>query len=155
MKILIAYYSRTGITKKVAENLQKLLNCDIEEIIDTKDRTGPKGYLLSGRDALFKKLTKLKEVKKDPSKYDLIIIGSPVWSFHVSTPVRTYINENLKKFKKVAFFCTMGGSGDVNTFNDMKDLCKQDPLSKLTFLTKEVIDNSYEIKLKNFIKEIL
>ena len=38
MKTLIAYYSRTNVTKGIAETLQKKLNCDIEQIRDTKNR---------------------------------------------------------------------------------------------------------------------
>jgi flavodoxin len=39
-KILVLYYSRTGITKVLASYIAKLLNADLEEIVDTKKRTG-------------------------------------------------------------------------------------------------------------------
>ena len=34
MKTLLVYYSRTNITKEIAETIQKKLDCDIEEISD-------------------------------------------------------------------------------------------------------------------------
>ena len=40
MKTLIVYYSRTNITKQIAEKLQSELNCDIEEISDDKKYGG-------------------------------------------------------------------------------------------------------------------
>ena len=43
MKILIAYYSRTGVTRKIAEKLKEKLGCDIEEIESVKDRSGMGG----------------------------------------------------------------------------------------------------------------
>ena len=67
MKMLVVFYSRTGNTRKVAEELEKVLECDMEEIIDTKNRSGSLGYLRSGRDAMNRKLTVLQDVINDPS----------------------------------------------------------------------------------------
>ena len=78
MKALVVYYSRKGRTKKVAETISNIISCDIEEIADTKDRTGLLGYIHSGRQAMKKKLTAIKNTEKEPSKYDLVIIGTPV-----------------------------------------------------------------------------
>ena len=54
-KILIAYYSRSGTTKTVAEFLQEKLSCDLEEIISTKERSGVVGFFICGREATKKK----------------------------------------------------------------------------------------------------
>lgn len=153
MKTLVVYYSRTGTTKKIARDIRKEFNCDIEEIIDTKDRNGPLGYLMAGKDATLKKLTKIR-TKKDPSKYDLIIIGTPVWAFTMSSPVRTYISAFRDKFKKIALFCTMGGSGDEKTLKDMEILAKKFAKAKLSLKTLDVQNNNYMDKLKKFIKEL-
>ena len=77
MKTLIVYYSRTGRTKKIAEEIHKVLGGDIEEIQDMKPRSGIIGWLGAGKDARSKTLTTLKPVEKNPSQYDLIVIGSP------------------------------------------------------------------------------
>ncbi|MGZ7109578.1 MAG: flavodoxin family protein, partial [Methanobacterium sp.] len=61
MKILVVFYSRTDNTRKVAEEIKNSLDCDIEEIIDTQNRSGPLGYMRSGRDASRGKLTILKD----------------------------------------------------------------------------------------------
>ncbi len=106
MKILVAYYSRTGTTRKVAEAIAGILKCDIEEVIDKKSRSGALGWLKSGRDAGSKKLTTIEETKNDPGLYDVVAIGTPVWNGTMSTPIRTYIVQHRESFKKVAFFCT-------------------------------------------------
>ena len=51
MKILIVYYSRTNVTKMIAEKLQKELKCDIEEISDNGNYNGKLGYLKGGMTA--------------------------------------------------------------------------------------------------------
>ena len=151
MRALVAFYSRTGTTKKVAEYMSKNLNCDIEEIIDTRNRSGALGYLSAGKDATFRQLTKLKEIKKDPKDYDLVIIGTPIWSWNISTPIRTYISQN--SFEKVAFFCTMGGSGGERAFKEMGEMSKK-PIAVVALTTKEATAGTYKEKARKFIKEI-
>lgn len=154
MKALIVFYSRTGTTKKVALAISKNVKSDIEEIFDVKSRKGIIGYLKSGREAMLKKLPEIKQTKKKPSSYDLIIIGTPVWGYNMSSPIRTYITNNKKGFKKIAFFCTMGGSGSERTFKEMELLCEKKPEAKLVLTTKGVIRDGYIDKVKEFIKKI-
>ena len=45
MKTLCLYYTRTNTTKTAMEHLAKLLNADIAEYTDGKDRSGVKGYI--------------------------------------------------------------------------------------------------------------
>jgi len=52
VKPLVVFYSRTGTTKKVGEALVDLLQCDNEELIDTKKRTGPLGAYSLGETQL-------------------------------------------------------------------------------------------------------
>ncbi len=153
MKTLVVYYSRSGSTKKIAEEISSKMNCDIEEIIDNKNRKGIIGWLKSGRDARSKNLTTIREMQKDLEKYDLIAIGTPIWAAFMVPAVRTFINENKGKFKNVAFFCTCGSSGDAKAFGDMEDYIGITPLAKLTITRKELIGD-HEDKLKVFIKGI-
>jgi len=154
MKSLVVFYSRTGITKKLAQEISKNLKCNIEEIFDTKNRQGIFGYLKSGRDAMSKRFTRLKPITKNPSKYDLIILGTPVWVGTLSTPIRTYIHENRDNFKKIAFFCTLGGSGAEKTFRDMENICNKKPIATLLIRAKEIKNNTYSEKLKEFMNKL-
>jgi flavodoxin len=138
MKALVVYYSRTGHTRKVAEDIAKELQCDREELVDTVNRSGPIGWVNSGRQASQGAMTKLQPLKNDPSSYDIVIIGSPVWAAHVSTPVRTYLAENKEKIKKVAFFTTLGNIGDESTFKDMETICGKTPAAILAVRVKEL-----------------
>jgi len=154
MKSLIVFYSRTGVTKKLARAIQSLLSCDVDEIIDLKKRGGPLGYIISGKDAMQKKQTPIKPLEKDPSAYDLIIIGTPVWAWTMSCATRTYIMQNRAKFKNVAFFCTAGGSGITSTFRRMEELSGKKPIAVLGLTTKEVVKNLSKDKIQEFIKSL-
>lgn len=124
MKILIAYYSKTGTTKKLAEILSDKLDADIEELEDRKKRSGILGWILGGRDGMKKIPTEIGKIKHDLSKYDLVLIGGPLWGFNSVAPAaRTFLTQNISKIKKVAFFMTRGG-GKPSTaaLVDLKDI---------------------------------
>lgn len=154
MKTLVAYYSRTGTTKKIALEIAGKLGAETEEIKDTVDRSGMKGYLLAGRDAMQKNLTVLEPTVKNPADFDLVIIGTPIWGWNMSAPIRTYITEKKSIFKNVAFFCTMGGSGDDKAFAEMENILGEKPLAALALLTRDVVKNKFAEKLEKFISQI-
>jgi len=150
-KILVVYYSRTGTTKKVAEELSKKLKADSKELIDLKNRKGAVGYILAGSDATLKKKTKLKKTRKDPGKYECIIIGTPVWAWSMTPAVRTYILKNKKKLKasKVAFFCTMSGMAG-KTLKEMEAVSGTQAFATTEIATREVLNKKYSKKLNAF-----
>ena len=106
MKALIIYYSRTDITKKVAESIKTKLKCDIERIEDVKTRKGKLGFIMSCREAVMKKTPTIKPMSIDPKDYDIIIFGTPVWANNIASPLRTYLTNNKDKTKDIALFCT-------------------------------------------------
>ena len=161
MKILIALYSRTGVTRKVAGLIGKELSksyksgqCDIEEITDKVKRDGAIGCLRCGREATLKKIPAIDTPKNNPSNYDLVIIGTPIWAFTMASPVRAYLTSMKSKFKKVAFFCTQGGSGAERAFEHMQELCGKKPIAKLTLSTNEVMKEDCKNKVERFVKSL-
>jgi flavodoxin len=155
-KALVIFYSRTGTTKKVAKQISEKLSSDIEELVDKKDRKGPMGYILGGRDAMKKIPTQIEKTKKSVSKYDLIILGTPVWAFAMAPALRTYIldNKDTIKDKKFALFCTMGGSGAKNTMDEIESIIGKKAASRMELLTKEVVKGDFSERLNDFLKKI-
>jgi len=150
MKTLVVYYSRTGHTRTAGEELAKELACDMEEIVDTANRSGPLGWVMSGKQASGKALTKLQPLKKDLSQYDLVIVGTPVWAGTISTPVRTFLVENKDRLKKIAFFVTMGGRGDASTLQGMEEACGKKPEATLALKTGDIKKGTFAEELKKF-----
>ncbi len=156
MKCLLVFYSRTGTTKKIAESISKEMNCEYEEIIDTKKRKGRFiGFIKSGFAATREKLTIIKEIQKDPKLYDTVILGTPIWNKRMPPAIRTYITENKNRFKSVAFFCTMGGKGGPETFESMTKLCEKSPISTLAITKNEIKNELHLDKIKNFSQQFM
>lgn len=157
MKTLVVFYSRTGRTKAVAEKLVEALGCDSEEITDLKNRRGLIGFFRSGYDAVSRRLTVIKPLQRNPSKYDLVIIGTPVWVGTVSAAVRTYVHMNKKFFpKKVVFFCTYGGGSEdaKKVFVEMQGLVERKPVAVLGLKADET-KGDFQKKIKGFVEEIM
>lgn len=152
MSVLVAYYSRTNITKKLAEEIAAKLNADIEEINPKVNYNGKIGYMRGGKDAISEKIIDLEQTKYDPSNYDVVYLGVPVWAGKSATPMISYIKENEGKFNEVKFFVTAGSSGFEGTFEQMKKFVGKAPQKTLALTTKEVKKEEYANKLESFIK---
>jgi flavodoxin len=154
-RILIVYYSRTGTTRQLAQALAAALQCDTEEIVETKSRSGILGYLRSVIEARRQRPSDtMVTAIKDPSLYDLVILGTPVWAWSASSPIRAYMMANRTRFAAVAFFCTCGGSGSDSAFAQMQQLAGKAPRGCLFLTARQVVKQRFEPRLRQFLLEL-
>lgn len=149
MKTLIVYYSRSGITEKIAKLIQKELNCDIEEITDDNNYNGKIGYMKGGMNASMGRTSKLNPISKNPGDYDLVIIGTPVWASNMATPIYTYLLEYKDDINEIASFCTCISGGYDKTLKKINIVSGKNSISTM-YLTSKDIENPEE-KINNFI----
>lgn len=154
MKTLLVYYSRTGITKGIAEEISKSIDCDVEEIVDKEKRTGIIGYIKSGYETARNKLPDIEAPKYDLSKYDLLIIGTPVWAGKMSVPVKAYLEQNMDKIPNLACFCTCGGSGIDGTLTGIAEYVKISPLASFGLKSADIKSGSYSSVIEKFVNDI-
>jgi flavodoxin len=165
MRILIVYYSRTGITKKVAFHIKNLFSeifhedvqVDTEEIIDKKNRKGMFSAILGAIDAFRKNPTQIKPINQRLQDFDLVIVGTPVWASTVPSSIRTFFQNYASDISQAAFFCTMGSSGDQKTFAVMEKLLTKPPIHTMSFKVNDVKKNSekFSVDLGNFVKDLI
>ncbi len=111
-KILIVYYSWSGITKSVAERMQRTLRCDIFEIVPAAPYPSDsyETHYRAVEERKPGKLPKLAGKLPDLTSYDVILLGGPVWSDYIATPLASYIQQSDFTGKKVAGFWTDAGT---------------------------------------------
>jgi flavodoxin len=155
MKTLVVYYSRTGLTKKIATLISTKLKADLDEIIDKKDRSGAMGYMRAGKDAMKNELTSIT-FTYDPKDYDIILIGGPVWAWTVSPAVRTYLDKNadVLKIKTVAFFATQSSDGAEKKFAAMESVLGMKPVATLVINGKDFRSEVHIQKVDRFIDNL-
>ena len=154
MRTLVAYYSRTGNTKFVAEKIAKCLNAETCEVIDKKNRKGKLAFVICGYESRRKKLTEI-EVSKTIDNYDLIIIGSPVWSDGITPAIRTFIEKNELSGKQVAIFVTLKGNNPKKALVKFKEaILPEIPLTELGIIGDLKNREKSEQQIMNWCKEI-
>ncbi len=112
-KVLVLYYSQTGTTKAVAEELQARLGADIEEILPVQAYDGSYQETISRgmQEMNGGSMPAIQPLKADVSKYDVIFLGYPVWFGTYANPIGTLLDEVDFSGKKLVPFCTFGSGG--------------------------------------------
>lgn len=121
--VLILYYSQTGATASVANQLKSRMNADIEEIICEDPYSGD-------FEATIERCKKeheqgitpaIKPVKSDVQKYDIIFLGYPIWFGTYASPIATLISKARFEGKMIVPFCTFGSGGLESSIKDLKE----------------------------------
>lgn len=125
-KRLVAYFSASGVTKKVAEMVAKAADCDLYEI------TPKVPYTTADLNWMDKKSRSSVEMSDktirpeivgadlDVSAYDEILIGFPIWWYVAPTIINTFLESHDFAGKKIILFATSGGSGFGNTVKELQ-----------------------------------
>jgi hypothetical protein len=151
MKTLIVYHSRTGNTRRVAQALARRLHADVDEIRIVQPMGGAIGYAMCALESMAGLAPALRPSHRDPSRYDLVVVGTPVWFWNVSSPVRSWLEANPPRHR-VAFFCTMGGSGGRRAFATMADLAGREPVATLALPEHEL--GHADVALDAFVRRL-
>ncbi len=103
----VAYFSRSGNSKRIAEKLARGLGCKTIEITDSMDWSGIVGFVKAGFYTSKNKDLPVKVIGKIYDK-DEIIVVSPVWASHPAQAVRIYLRG--REFSKTHLVLTSSGS---------------------------------------------
>ena len=118
MKTAVVYYSMSGNTRYTAESVAEALGADLIPLVPKKayPDAGFKKFFWGGKSALMGDKPALEPYDFDGRKYDLILLGSPVWAGTFAPPLRSFVEENraaLQDKRIAVFFCCSGGPGKV------------------------------------------
>jgi len=154
-KILVAYYSLSGNTARVARDLAARLGADIESIQDPGHGVGFFGYLKDSLDALRKVPAKIGPLARNPDDYALTIVGTPVWAGRMTPAVRSYLQQTQGRLGKVACFVTSGNTDVAKIVPAIELLADTRLAASASFNARELQQKSvYEQKLAAFLNEI-
>lgn len=126
-KILVAYFSASGVTKNIAEKMAKASGADLFEIAPEQPYTRAD---LNWMDKKSRSTVEMKDrncrpkmsAKPDVSGYDVILVGFPVWWYREPSIIDTFMESADFTGKTVVPFCTSGGSGLGDSAVNMQQL---------------------------------
>jgi flavodoxin len=115
-RMLVIYYSETGTTKTVAEELQRQTGADIDSIVAQEPYTGifQETIQRGQREMQSGQMPALKPLTKKLADYDVAFLGYPIWFGTYANPIATLVKECDFADMTVVPFCTFG-SGGLNT----------------------------------------
>lgn len=127
-KVLVTYFSASGVTKKMAEKLSEAVGADIFEIKpevpytdadlnwqDSKSRSTVEMKNRSSRPAIAEKLENMNQ-------YDVVFVGFPVWWYREPSIIDTFMEQYDFAGKTVVPFATSGGSPVGDSAKNMQEL---------------------------------
>src|SRR5665647_1930160 len=111
MKTSIIYHSYSGITRGIAEKIQKACGGDLIEVKPKENYSTLTAYSLGCYRAMKEECDKIEPETNDVSASDVVVIGTPVWAFK-ATPATNAAIAALKGCdgKKAVIFATCGSS---------------------------------------------
>lgn len=122
-KVLIAYFSRSGNTRTLANQIKDITNGDIFEIQMSKGY--PEEYSacteVAKRDKETNARPELKAKVHNLDTYDVVFIGYPNWWGTAPMIIWTFMESHNLSGKTLIPFCTHGGGGEQNCFTDLAD----------------------------------
>lgn len=125
-KGLVAYFSTSGNTKKIAEMIAEEGGFDLHEIAPEKEYTKADLNWMDKKsrssvemnDKAFRPAIKKSDL--DISGYDKILIGFPIWWYVAPTIINTFLETYDFAGKQIVLFATSGGSGFGNTVKELQ-----------------------------------
>ena len=154
-KTLVAYFSASGVTAKVAKTLSDAIGADLHEIKpktlytdadldwnNTKSRSS-----IEMNDKTFRPA--ISNAVENMEQYDRIFVGFPIWWYVAPTIINTFLEQYDLKGKKIIPFATSGSSGMGNTNKELKNSCKGATLCE----GKRFSSNAKATELKNWAEQ--
>ena len=123
---LVAFFSASGTTKKVAEMVAEEVKADLFEIepkipytkadLDWMNKKSRSSVEMSDK----KYRPEIMEKEIDMSSYDEIFLGFPIWWYVAPTIINTFLETYDFSGKKIVLFATSAGSGFGNTVKELQ-----------------------------------
>jgi len=146
-RTLIAYYSRTGTAKRVADQLQQLTQWPQLELQDVQSRAGFVGDLRCMSESLLFRTPAYHAVGPDPAGFDHMVVISPIWMGQLASPVRSFLYDifgprKTPTIQRVSLVCVMGLQGGFNAAAEIARIIGRPPLPVLALRQADVLDGS-------------
>lgn len=151
---LVAYYSWSGNTAKVAKAVAEALGADIEEIREIRPRRGVLGYVRAAMEAAREHSAPIQPALRNAADYDLVVLGCPVWAQKMASPMRAYLLRERAHFKRIGLFCTLGGAGGEAALAGIASLSQREPIATLQVEARLLQSSAWRAHVDRFAQQL-
>lgn len=154
-KVLVAYFSHSGNTREIANQIHKAAGGDLFEIRAVK--TYPQDYDAVVEEARQELASGVKPALKtkvaDIGAYDVVFVGYPNWWGTFPAPVKTFLTQYDLSGKTIAPFCTHEGSGLGRSVGDIVKLCPRSTLHEGLAVRGSTVKTA-QVKVSDWLRRI-
>jgi len=155
-RILVAYFSWSGNTREMANQIHEIVGGDLFEIMTVTKY--PRDYDETVRQARKELETnfrpQLAPEVEDIESYDLVFIGYPNWCYTIPAPVASFLSKCDSPEKTIAPFCTHGGDRLGDSVEDIAKLCKRSLVLEGLAIRSSEVKNA-QSKVSEWLRKIL
>lgn len=154
-KKLVAYFSASGVTEKMAKTLAEVTGADLFEIqpavpyttadLDWMNKKSRSSVEMSNPDSRPEIGNKIP----DMGQYDTVFVGFPIWWYVAPTIINTFLEKYDFSGKKIILFATSGGSGFGNTISEL-----QPSAPGATFVEGRVLNRANKQEIEKWVKSL-
>ncbi len=154
-KRLVAFFSASGTTKKIAEMIAQAAKADLYEIMPKQPYTKTD---LNWMDKKSRSSVEMSDKKIRPEiadsdagidTYDEILLGFPIWWYVAPTIINTFLESFDFTGKKIILFATSGGSGFGNTVRELKPSAPN-----ANIVEGKILNNVSKQDVENWVKSL-
>lgn len=148
--ILVTWFSRSGSTETAARALAQRLGADAQPIVTPVSYRGMRGFARAVWDAVRHRRPQIA-IAADPTRYDLVVVGGPVWAGRPAAPVRTFLRRYGPRVRSLAAFCVSGsGAAYHGVFDQIAELAGHRPMATLSLPERQVTSGEAGSALADF-----
>ncbi len=155
-KSLVAFFSASGVTKRVSEKLANVLGAELFEIVpdevytpedlDWQNKQSRSSVEMSDRASRPAISSKVDDI----SQYDVVFVGFPVWWYREPSIIDTFMEQYDFSGKTVVPFCTSGSSALGESVDNIQNLA----LGAKVVAGKRFAADVTEVELEKFIDKL-
>jgi flavodoxin len=149
-KFLTVFYSWSGNSRTIANELQTLIDTDIVEVTPQTPYTSNYNQML---DVARQEITAIDNNKNYPAistavgninSYDTIFIIYPLWWSRMATPMQAFLNNHSGQLqnKTIALICTSGSTGIAQTVADARRICIESVFTEALHIRSSAVNNT-------------
>lgn len=153
---LVAYFSASGVTKRVAERLAKAADADLFEIkpavpysqadLDWTNKKSRSSVEMGNPDSR----PEIAERLENMEEYDTVFLGFPIWWYVAPTIIDTFLESYDFSGKTIVPFATSGGSGFGRTAEVLKPLCSD----TVKWLPGKMLNRTSEKEMEEWVSSL-
>lgn len=153
-RTLIVWYSRSGYTAALVQELVAMTGWESLEIKDRHPRDGGWGQFRCALDNLLGLRPGIVAEDRSLGGYETIVLAAPVWVRRLAAPMRSFICRHRGQFNAVAHVCTYGGSGADKAAQQAAALAGAPLVASLAITSQELEQGDYRRRIDAFLQRL-